>query len=116
MDQPQVDVVDAEVRETLLDRRPDACRIAGKLGSDEQLVTSNLAIQKRLTNLALVSIYGCRVDVAVAHLEGSQYRVASSIALNLPGPESDGRYPSAASCRDTAGFSVLRRVHVAHPT
>lgn len=86
----QVDVVGAEVLETLGDALLDTLvpRVV-ELGGEPDLVTGNTRGLDALTNLLLVAIGERSVDVAVAGAESGLDGVAHLVGLGLPGAQAN---------------------------
>ena len=80
-----VEVVETEIRQRLLERRPDvllAVRVAPDLRGYSQVLACDIAladrVAERLTDLGLVAVRGGAVDVAIADTDSFADRLPES--------------------------------------
>src|SRR5439155_20435271 len=96
VDQPQVDVVEAERIEARDERRPFVpCATRRQLRRHEDLVARYAALCHRLPHLGFVAVHGRGVDVAIPDLERATDRVESATPARLPRAEPKEGHPAA---------------------
>ena len=80
---------------------------AGLVGRDEDRLTRHAAVGHRASDLVLVAVHGCRVDVAVADVERTAHRLICLTATGQPGPEPEQRHAHARSDVDALSKSFV---------
>src|SRR5437899_13055228 len=96
VDEVQIDVVEAELAATLLERPQRglvALVVVPELGRDEDLFARDPALPNRGSEVALVPIQFRGIEQAVSDLEGGRDRVAGLLArAGLPHAEPEDRH------------------------
>ena len=98
MDQQQIDIIHLQPFQTVLDGRQNCVdrrivpfRAVQHFGGDEQVGTGNTGGTHACTNLPLIAIHTCRIDMAISCFDGRDDSLGGLLAFRTKCAKADGR-------------------------